>query len=231
MIVLAVAGLLVMYLAVAYLVLPALWERYAHRHPALEDLPDITHTGSGIPGDPINVALIGTEAEVVRIMLAGGWHPADALTLRSSLKIAADTVLRRTYDDAPVSNLYLWGRKEDLAFELPVGSDPRKRHHVRFWRSEKVDEDGRPLWAGSATYDRKVGFSRTTGQITHHIAADIDAERDLLIRDLQQTGDLLEVIVVDGFHETLSGRNGGGDPWYTDGKLYIGEIKLASVPS
>src|SRR5438045_1988264 len=83
---------LLIYLAVAYLLLPAVWKRYVHRHPSLDDVPGITQTGAGIPGDPVNVALIGTKAEVIRIMLAAGWHPADALTLRSSLEIAEAAV-------------------------------------------------------------------------------------------------------------------------------------------
>ena len=142
----------------------------AHRHPSLVDIPDITHTGSGIPGDPLNVALIGTEYEMKRIMLAAGWDPADPLTFRSCLKIAAATVLKRPDEDAPVSNLFLFGRKEDLAFEQPVGASPRKRHHVRFWLTAK-DDKGIPVWIGSATYDERVGLSDTTGQITHHISA------------------------------------------------------------
>ncbi len=80
----------------------------------------------GIPGDPLNVALIGTETEVKSIMLAAKWYPADPLGLRSDLEIAADTVLKRPDDRAPVSSLYLWGRKEDLAFEQPVGDNPRQ---------------------------------------------------------------------------------------------------------
>jgi hypothetical protein len=219
-------GLLLLYLAAAYLVMPVVWSRYVRRHPSLEDLPGITHTKAGIPGDPLNVALIGTETDVKKIMLAGKWHPADPLTLRSCLAIADDTVLKRPYNDAPVSNLYLFGRKEDLAFEQPVGNNPRKRNHVRFWRSEKADPDGRPVWVGSATYDERVGFSHTTGQITHHVAPDVDAERDHLFDDLEQTGDLSEVYVVDGFHKTRAGRNGGGDPWRTDGRLLVGVITL-----
>src|SRR5436309_5715579 len=161
------ALLLLVYLAVAYLVMPGLWRRYDHRHPSLEDIPGITHTAAGIPGDPLNVALIGTKAQVMKIMVAAKWYPADPLTLRSCLEIAEATVLKRPYDAAPVSNLYLWGRREDLAFEQPVGDDPRQRHHVRFWRAPKADPDGRPVWVGAAIYDDRVGFSRTTGQITH----------------------------------------------------------------
>jgi hypothetical protein len=219
------AGLLLLWLAVAYLVLPLAWKTYAHRHPSLEDIPGVTHTADGIPGDPLNVELIGTKTEVMKIMVAAKWYPADPLTLDSCLEIAEASVLKRPYDRAPVSSLYLFGRKEDLAFEQPVGDDPRQRHHVRFWLSEKVDWDGRPVWVGSAIYDRKVGLSRDTGQITHVTAPDIDNERDKLFADLKQTGDLAEFFIVEGFHKIREGKNGGGDPWYTDGSLYAGVIK------
>jgi hypothetical protein len=219
-----IAGVLVLYLLVAYVLVPAGWRRYAHRHPAMDDVPGITCTSAGIPGDPLNVALIGTEPAVKTIMLAAKWYPANPLDLRSDLKIAADTVLKRPDDRAPVSNLYLWGRKEDLAFEQPVGDNPRKRHHVRFWRGAKAASDGRPVWVGSAVYDERVGLSRTTGQITHVTAPAIDVERDYLFKCLDKSGDLSETYAVDDFHKVRKGRNGGGDPWETDGRLFVGII-------
>ena len=210
------------YLLVAYVILPLAWHRYVERHPALDEVPGITQAGGGIPGDPINVALVGDEISVKRILLSAGWYPADPLTLRSCLEIAEASVLDRPYDDAPVSNLFLWGRKQDLAFEQPVGDNPRKRHHVRWWSARKVDKTGRPLWVGSATYDERVGLSHTTGQITHHISPDVDAERDHLFSDLKKTGDLTAQYFVQDFHKVRSGRNGGGDPWRTDGRLLVG---------
>src|SRR5262249_37440119 len=124
---LLVSAALVAYAAVAYLLMPALWIRYGHKHPSLEDVPDVTYTADGIPADPINVALIGTKAEVMKIMLAAGWYPADKLTFRSSLRIAEASVFKRQYDDAPVSSEFLFGRKQDLAFEQAVGDNPRHR--------------------------------------------------------------------------------------------------------
>ncbi len=212
------------YLAAAYLVAPLIWKRYAKHHPSLDDIPGITHTKSDIPGDPLNVALIATENDLKKVMLKSTWYPADPLTLRSCIDIAADTVLKRQYDTAPVSSLYLWGRKEDLAFEQPEGGDPRKRHHVRFWRSQKTDPDGRPFWFGAATYDERVGLSDTTGQITHHIAADIDAERNHLMDSLQQSDGFSELYYIDNFHEVREGKNGGGDTWHTDGRLAVGVV-------
>ncbi len=221
----AVVGLLmVFYLVVAYLLMPAFWKRFVHRHPGLEDIPDITHTKNGLPGDPLNVALIGSKSQVMKIMVAARWYPADPLTLHSCLEIAAASVLKRPYQEAPVSNLYLFNRKQDLAFEQAVGNNPRKRHHVRLWRAEKED-DGRPIWVGAAVFDEHVGLSKKTGQITHVTGADIDAERDFLFRDLKQTGELAEEYFIDGFHKILKGKNGGGDPWFTDGRLEVGIIK------
>jgi hypothetical protein len=89
--------------------------------------------------------------------------------------------------------------------------------------------DARPVWFGSARYDERVGLSHTTGQVTHHIAADIDTERDHLMSDLEGTGELAEASVVNGFHKDREGRNGSGDPWHTDGNLSVAMIKPATA--
>jgi hypothetical protein len=212
------------YLVIAYGVLPALWMGHEKRHPALADVQTVTHTKDGIPGDPLNIALVGSEKQIVRAMLAAKWFPADPITLKTSIEIAADVVLHRPFDDAPVSDLFLYGRKQDLAFELPIGDDPKKRHHVRFWKAPKLGADGRPLWMGAATRDERVGLSHDTGQITHHISPDVDAERDLIIADLKQAGELASVEWIDGFQKVREGKNGGGDPWRTDGRLAVGVL-------
>jgi hypothetical protein len=211
------------YFLFAYVLAPLYWRSYAHRHPALDEAPTITLTGDKHPGDPLNLALIGTKEQVEQAMKAAKWFPADPLGIRADVRIAADTVLKREYDKAPVSNLFLFGRKEDLAFEQPVGGNPSQRHHVRFWKADVVDEQNRPLWFGSATYDERVGLSHTTGQITHHISGDVDGERDHILKTLQQTGDVA-VEYLDNFQPQRSGRNGGGDLWKTDGRLGVATI-------
>jgi len=206
--------------------IPLAWKRQVRRHPELFDAPRITHTSSGIPGDPVNVALLGPESDVIRALVAAKWHPADPLTFRSSVRIAVDSVFRRPDEDAPVSTLELFGRKQDLAFEQPVGDSPRQRHHVRFWRSDRL-HDGKEVWFGAITFDERVGLSHTTGQVTHHIGPDLDAERDRLIAGLQQAGVTEKVFWLDGFQK-LQGKNGGGDPWRTDGRLKVASLALTS---
>jgi len=208
------------YALLAYLALPALWTHYEHQK-GLANLPMVTRTAQGIPGDPINVGLIGDNKDVLCAMQAAGWYPADPVTLKSSIEIAGSVLLDRPYRDAPVSPLFYLGRREDLAFEKPDGNSADHRHHVRFWKVLDRGEENRPVWLGDATFDRSVGVSRYTGAITHHIGADIDAERAVLAADLEAARVVDARYQVTGIGPTMTGRNGGGDLYYTDGEVWI----------
>ncbi len=213
-------AILLGYTSLAYIVLPAFWTHYEHQR-GLANLPMVTRTAQGIPGDPINIGLIGDQREVLCAMNAAGWFPADPVTLRSSIEIAGSVLLDREYKDAPVSNLFYLGRHEDLAFEKPAGKSADRRHHVRFWKVLDKGQEDRPVWLGSDTFDKGVGISHFTGAITHHIDADLDTERDALAADIENAGMATAKYQVTGVGLTLTGRNGGGDPYYTDGEVWI----------
>ena len=205
-------AMLAAYGVVAYVVLPLDWRHYEHQKK-LAGLTMVTRTAQGIPGDAINVGLVGAREDVLCAMHAAQWYPADPITFRSSLKIVGSIILDRPYRDAPVSNLFYEGRREDLAFEKPDGRSADRRHHVRFWEVLKQGEEGRPVWLGAVTFDRDVGLSRYTGQVTHHIAPDIDVERDGLTADLKAARVVEAIYEVTGIGPTLTGRNGEGDSY------------------
>jgi hypothetical protein len=217
------AALAALYVVLAYVLLPLAWTHYEHQK-GLAGLPMVTRTGSGIPGDPINVGLVGSTLDVLCAMNAAGWYPADPITLRSSIEIIGSVLLDRPYRDAPVSNLYFQGRKEDLAFEKAVGSSADRRNHVRWWRALDKGDEGRPVWLGSATLDAGVELSRDTGQVTHHISPDIDAERATLMADLRAAKVVQANYEVSGIGPTVDGRNGGGDRYQTDGEIEIARL-------
>ncbi len=204
------------YLLVAYFTLPAFWLLH-DRDRAPADF--LTSTTDGIPGDPINISLIGSEEDVIRAFAAARWNAADPITLSSSVEIGLDVVLDRRYLDAPVSTLLFDGRRQDLAFEKPSGTSPDKRHHVRLWLDANAGASERPTWFGAASYDRGVGVSHFTGQITHHIAPDLDAERDFVISDLEKAGHVVSTETIDGIGPVENGVNGGGDRYFTDGMI------------
>jgi hypothetical protein len=213
-------GLALGYGLLAYVLLPFAWRHYEHQK-GLAGFTMVTRTAQGIPGDPLNVGLVGSREDVVRAMQAAGWSPADPITLRTSVEIVGSVLLDRPYRDAPVSPLFYQGRREDLAYEKPHGSSADRRDHVRLWKVLETGSEGRPVWLGSATFDQGVGMSRYTGQVTHHIAPDIDAERDRLIDDLTGAGMVEALYQVSGIGPTLNGRNGEGDRYYTDGEIRV----------
>ncbi|MEI2296943.1 LssY C-terminal domain-containing protein [Ensifer sp. MJa1] len=216
------------YLAVSYFLVPELWIFHDDRRKVPLNAM-VTSTEQGIAGDPINVGLVGSKEQVIRAFAAAGWDAADRVTLRSSVDIGLSVVLDRPDLDAPVSPLYYDGRTQDLAFEKPVGRSADQRNHVRFWQTTTPAEGDGPLWLGSASFDRGVGLSHDTGQITHHIGPDLDAERDLVIGDLEKAGRVTSTYDMPGIGATKTGRNGGGDPYFTDGKVLVGVLKSEGV--
>lgn len=229
--VVATGAITAAYASLALVVLPACWG-LRYRNFDLDDAPRFTWAGAR-PGDPLNVALVGTKDEICFLFLSADWQAADPITYRSAARMAKATVFKKPYPTAPISNLYLREgkkkRKQDLYFQLCMDNAPIKRHHVRFWQTEKTGEDGRPLWIGSATFDRGAKFNWHTLGPTHRIASDVDWERDKLFADLKKTGQLLEARIEKDFHKARHGRNGGNDRWYTDGDLRVGVISPDNV--
>jgi hypothetical protein len=79
----------------------------------------------------------------------------------------------------------------------------------------------------AASLDTRVGLSHTEGEITHHISPEVDPERDEVINDVKPAGNMDRVYWLDGFQEPPEGKNGGGDPWHTNGRLAVGVIRAA----
>lgn len=213
----------------AYLALPMFWTYRSHQ-PGLASKPMITLTKQGIHGDPINIGLVGSKQEILIAMKRAGWFPADAITLMSSFKIGSSVVFNRAYPAAPISNLYYEGKPQALGFERAEGNSAKRRHHMRFWLSLQTGAEGRPVWLGAASFDRGVGLSHYTLQITHRVAPDLDAERDLVMADLEKAQVLQTIYRIAGIGPTADGHNGGGDPYFTDGDVAIGVLTPAAAP-
>ncbi|WP_314146837.1 LssY C-terminal domain-containing protein [uncultured Leifsonia sp.] len=219
------------WLVLAYLVLPRL-----HRILTQIYVPDYfigrARTSDGLLGDPVNLAVLGTEAQLNEAMCAAGWTRADDVTLASSRRIVTSTLLRRSYDEAPVSPLFLFGHQQDVAYQQEVLGNPAKRHHVRFWRCPDgwlLPGGHRVDWLAAGTFDRSVGFSLFTLQITHKIDANTDIERDHIVSTLTSAGVGVEVSVLKDFSSGYHSRNGGGDSIETDGDLPVVDLTQVTV--
>lgn len=202
-----------LWFVMAYGELPHMWSKHEHKVIGARDQIQ-SYTAQDIPGDPISLHLHGSRAAIECAFRHGGWSLADPVNLPSAIRIGTSVVLGRPYPQAPVSPLYVRDEKQAMSFEREEGRSADQRHHVRFWQIGQDD------WLGSASFDKGVGLSLFTLQVTHHIGANVDAERDTAGKLLMAGGATLTGIednrITPGVH-----RNGGGDPYRTDGRIAV----------
>ena len=216
----------VVWVITAYFALPRL-----HRILSSIYVPNYfigrTRTKDGLLGDPVNLAFRGSEAQLHRAMTAAGWALADDVTVRSSWRIILATLTRRSYPNAPVSPLVLFGRQQDFAYQQEIDGNPGKRHHVRFWRCPQgwLLPGGHQVdWLAAGTYDKSVGLSIFTLQVTHKIDENTDIERDYVVKTVTRALRSIELTVLEDFSTGYHSRNGGGDNIITDGDLPVIEL-------
>lgn len=223
--------LIAFWVLVSYLLLPRLHRMLTHLY-----VPGYfigrTRTSDGLLGDPVNLALLGSEGQVHQAMRAGGWTQADDLTLTTGRRIVTSTLRRRSYAEAPVSPLTLFDRQQDFAYQQEVAGSPSKRHHVRFWRCPEgwMLPGGYAVdWLAAGTYDRSVGLSLFTLQVTHKIEQNTDVERDYIVQTVTAADPQIDVSVIRNFSTGYHSRNGGGDLIQTDGDLPVIDLRAVTV--
>lgn len=221
-----VLTLLAFWVVLSYLTLPRL-----HRILSQIYVPNYfigrTRTSDGLLGDPVNLAWRGEEAQIHHAMKAAGWTLADDITAASTWGIIRSTLTKRSYPEAPVSPLLLFGRRQDFAYQQEVDGDPAQRHHVRFWKCPAgwlLPGGHRVDWLAAGTYDKSVGLSLFTLQFTHKIEENTDIERDYIVETVTAADPSIVVDHIEDFSTGYHSRNGGGDAIITDGDLPILEV-------
>ncbi len=226
------------YLAAAYVILPyavRMGLKIQHR----KHVPRYPITGDGLPGDPINLALIGDLAQLRTAFAAAGWTGADRLDIASSCRMVWAFVFARPYPTAPFSSLFLFGRAQDIGFQKPIGDSPRRRHHVRFWaksltqaqahatsarfwlNKDRPDENARVIWLGAATRDTGFSLTQMTFQITHATDSDTNAERTYIIEALAACGAINDALLYKAGRHIAAGVN----HYVTDGEIAVAELE------
>jgi hypothetical protein len=180
------------------------------------------------PGDPINLMFVGTAQEIVQAFQQAGWSQPKKKNQQSIWNTVQAVINDGGYNAAPVSDLYVFGRKEDLAFEKTLNTF-NKRHHLRLWQTTANAPDGRPIWLGAATHD--VGIDVHPGVISHATDPDLDDERAQVGYDLFTGGAVQAAEFIAPPNPLSSGMTATGGAWHTDGKLFVIDLKAAPSTS
>jgi LssY C-terminus len=236
-----VVAFLITYILAAYVLIPAA-TRLVRIFVKPRHLPVYSVTPDGYASDPINIGIIGTRDEMVYAMRRAGWEVADDHNLANVWREAVCTILRVPYPNAPMSSLYLFGRKQDIAFEIQIGGRLWHRHHVRFWattydkgtieansihwfprKERQLRKNDRLLWLGAPSKDVGLALIKHNAQLTHMIHPDTNAERELIVDHLQIEGAKLVADLEIMKPYTLVNRAWSGY-LQTDGHLKIIEV-------
>lgn len=187
-------------------------------------LPTHTETKSGLPGDPVNLAIAGSEADVLLAFEKAGWVGADAVNVKSTVKMIVAAITFKPYETSPMSDLYLYGRVQDHSFQKNQFS-VHTRDHLRIWDSGLKNEAGQVIWAVAATEDISIKWDPATRSSSHQIHPFIDNERALVEKDLKGTGMVAHSWKFQHLPKGYRGVNGSGDPYTTDGQVAVLELK------
>ena len=241
--------LLIVYCLFAYLIIPALFRLY-HVNVKHDHIPLYVTTRDGWASDPVNLAIICKDkAHLQRAMSDAGWYEAEPVTVKNALREGQSILFNTAYPAAPVSALYLFNRKHDVAFQLPTNDNlsARTRHHVRFWRleephPEKHDHNHvdfwskklfkwfhpeREIWIGACTEDfSPVGIRWRTGTITHGVSHESYKERDFIVQTRRENKKLAGKTYVSEAGNELRFRGQQFRTFYvSDGSIKIVRLK------
>jgi LssY C-terminus len=192
------------------------------------DLPERTTTRHGEYADIVNVALLGTKAQMDAAFRAAGWRNGDAMTPRSVLREAHAFLAFNNYPSAPMTRQLVDGQRVSATWEKGLDSYA-KREHLRLWEREDVIE-GQTVWLGAMTRETGATLSVRQHKFIHHIDAHLDEGRGVVARDLSLAGCVAAVYYVQRPDAAHAAMNATGDPMRTDGSLAVVQLKNCENP-
>ena len=187
---------------------------------ALEALPCcVTNKDGSKPGDPLNLVIIGGIDDAFPALVRRGWSPTEATWSGSVMRMVSSALARERYPYAPISNLYLYGRPQDLALQK-ARDNVHQRNHLRLWRSP-LRYRGAQVWVGQVSRD--IGSRVTIHSptlTTHKIDPNVDGAALALAEDMAYSQGLAQLGFVAGVGAAPKSTprfNLTHDPYYTVG--------------
>jgi hypothetical protein len=184
----------------------------------VEQLPWRVTTAKHVDADLLNIVFIGSEEQVKSAFREAGWHNADHASKRTWMKNLYALLNNSGYPQQPMMTFLLNGKPEDMNWQKNLNSYGR-RDHLRIWQWTAAGTDS--VWVTSSTHDTGAVLAVKYKGFLHHIAADLDAERATVVRDLNFAGCVQSVSYVSRPQMPLGTHNATGDFMYTDGSVAV----------
>jgi hypothetical protein len=197
----------------------------------LELLPCCAANAAGTgEGDPLNIVIVGQADRLLHSLTRSGWSFTHRIDLRSVRREMAAAVSGDSYPVAPVSSLYAFGRKQDVALQRARRSISQ-RNHLRLWLAP-FRHQGQSVWIGQISRDIGIKVTPKSPTLTTHVIdPQVDTTREYLLHSL----------IAEGFVDRFGFARGSaagtpaeprhnltGDEYYSDGLRLV--LLLAPEP-
>lgn len=193
----------------------------------VDKLPKHSMSMTGARMDPMNLVIVGTEYQIKHTFRAAGWHRANPASPVHLLYGLISVVAGRSYASGPFTPHFVNIGLQDFAFQMQTQKKSfSQRHHLRIWRTGKILPDGKRIWVASSSFDTCLKVQLTPPFIHHAIDPDIDAERDFIVRSLENFGAyrLKSIPMFDAIPKGKPSANAYGAKYFTDGKAVVVEV-------
>lgn len=200
-------------------------------------LADKDGTGAS---EPVTLMITASRADLVKTLQRQGWVENSGRSLGNYARqfMAVLTHYKRV-TDGPVSEQYLNGKLEDMAFTKNCDYN-LSRDHMRIYQAGTDPASGLPVWAIAASRDEAATVTLhkpTFGSLNprdwhlqppsfgHQTDPQVDKERDLIMHDLLASGNVASWATVKGdeqgkeWKRQSNGSYKSGN-YVTDGNVY-----------
>lgn len=180
-----------------------------------------TETLIGERQEPINcIFLAQNDSHLIAALQHAGWSLTDTPNLSSFIKAVKSLIFRTPHPWAPIAPSFWNAKTQEFGFAKLTGSNwLTNAQHVKIWRSGYLIENGRSVYIGLVNANNGFNWG-----IIPKINPDLNTQRELLYSDLNRSGKI-------GTHlkkqlvAPLKGKNFIGNPFFSDGMVYIISIQ------
>lgn len=167
---------------------------------------------TGEPMEPINVILVGGEAELSRAFAEAGWEPTDQISIGSGLRLFVAELRNLHPRRAPRLPTFWHGQPNQRGFQhLDPSGSARERHHLHLWDTA-FRVSGNSIWVGTVHFDKEAKTANGRGLLIHQVDPAVDKEREALRADLLRSKcvEKMDEAVVT---KPMMGQNAIGNPF------------------
>jgi hypothetical protein len=199
----------------------------------LRSLPCCTTREDGTgEGDPLNIVLVSSGEDALAALTSSGWGFTESITIDSIRRMIGAAISEKSFLTAPVSALYAFERKQDVALQRGR-STISQRNHMRLWLAPFRCE-GVPVWVGQVSRDIGVKMTSKSSTLTTHVIDPVvDESREYLFHSLLHHDAISRFGFVKGVgaaSEEQPRHNLTDDHYFTDGMRLVIWLSRTPVP-